>query len=177
MNRIDNTHATFLNCLRDWNDPFLHGHKPVKPYGCQRCESCACRSVHSSTNSLNREPCQPGSDRNYTHSKLNKKLVKHQFLTGFQPIIRCRSSANVPKTIHQCIKSRLAPNPKAHFSRKKLNDSKISTNSIESDKESSVNVSKDEEFKILFQSSPDVSLISKGNFDFFLVYLFNSIII
>lgn len=25
MNRIDNTHATFLNCLRDWNDPFLLG--------------------------------------------------------------------------------------------------------------------------------------------------------
>lgn len=28
MNRIDNTHATFLNCLRDWNDPFLLGRSP-----------------------------------------------------------------------------------------------------------------------------------------------------
>lgn len=45
MNRIDNTHATFLNCLRDWNDPFLLGHKPTKLAGCQRCESCACRSA------------------------------------------------------------------------------------------------------------------------------------
>lgn len=81
MNRIDNTHATFLNCLRDWNDPFLLGragnsganvvaasstnnknqtssttthhqqisNRSLLAHGlsasCQRCESCACRSL------------------------------------------------------------------------------------------------------------------------------------
>lgn len=162
MNRIDNTHATFLNCLRNWNDPFLHGPKPVKPYGCQRCEACACRSVHSSTSSLNRESCpnRTESGRHYVHSKHNKKIVKHELLTGFQPIIRCRSSINVPKTLNQCIK--ITKPRKASLSFKKQNNSKLSSNSIESDKESSHNLSKDEEFKAGFQSSPDVSLTSKG---------------
>ncbi|CAF0713814.1 unnamed protein product, partial [Brachionus calyciflorus] len=187
MNRIDNTHATFLNCLRDWNDPFLHGHKPIKPYGCQRCEGCACRSINSSNQSIHRDTCQSPihteTERHYlndTHSKLNRNFMttrNHEFLTGFQPIIRCKSSANVPKTIDQCIKmSKSRPRPsssnKAHLSRKctnesskKLNNSKMSTNSIESDKDSNDTLSKDDDFKILFQtSSPDSSMsqISKG---------------
>ena len=71
MNRIDNTHATFLNCLRDWNDPFLNGHglsntsyhhstpfslsttksphRAGKNVSCNRCESCACRALAQTT--------------------------------------------------------------------------------------------------------------------------------
>ena len=80
MNRVDNTHATFLNCLRDWSDPFLNGgtnasghgsivasggrkqrgggvHDPTRhgdgTLGCVRCESCSCRlnSTTASTSS------------------------------------------------------------------------------------------------------------------------------
>jgi hypothetical protein len=72
MNRIDNTHATFLNCLRDWSDPFLNGHasnsKKSRVHnpsprvasesrggtlGCVRCDSCSCRldSTIASTSS------------------------------------------------------------------------------------------------------------------------------
>lgn len=159
MNRIDNTHATFLNCLRDWNDPFLNGHKPVKSYECQRCEACSCRSVHSSTSSLNRESCLNRIESG-RHSKHSKKIVKHEFLAGFQPIIRCRSSVNFPNTINQCIK--LVKPRITSLAFKKHNNSKFSSNSIESEKESSHNLSKDEEFKAAFQSSPDVSILSKG---------------
>ncbi len=42
-NRTDQSHTTFLNCLRDWNDPYLHGQKPVKGVTCSRCENCGCR--------------------------------------------------------------------------------------------------------------------------------------
>ncbi len=41
--RLDNTHTTFVNCLRNWDDPFLNGYKPLKSVGCARCESCGCR--------------------------------------------------------------------------------------------------------------------------------------
>lgn len=208
MNRIDNTHATFLNCLRDWNDPFLHGHKPVKSFGCQRCESCACRSFLSSNGA--HSACSNPSltcanqhhhnqhdidlNRHYltdTHSKLNRNLNQ---VHPFQPIIRCKSSANVPKTIDQCIKmAKSRPRPssiKPHASRKssaessstkrqpkqaRLNNSKISCHSIDSDKESIDTISKEDEFKILFQSlsSPDSTLshttiFSKG---FFLIFV------
>lgn len=76
MNRIDNTHATFLNCLRDWNDPYLNGGNVANSSssnhiaegasmvgkqrypGCLRCESCACRLSHDlsfgNKSSLNR---------------------------------------------------------------------------------------------------------------------------
>jgi hypothetical protein len=43
MSRTDQTHTTFLACLRDWNDPYLHGQKPTKTIGCNRCENCGCR--------------------------------------------------------------------------------------------------------------------------------------
>ena len=180
MNRIDNTHATFINCLRDWNDPFLHGHKPVKALGCQRCENSNCRytnnnnnnnntsanSVNTSnnysssssitssnqvngTNNNNGDYSEVSHDKHYlndTFSKLNKNLnlfLSHQnhhhhhhhhhhhqnhnnvnhrttnlntgnesSTSSFQPIVRCKSSINVPKTIDQCIKlARSRPRP------------------------------------------------------------------
>lgn len=41
--RLDNTHVTFVNCLRNWDDPFLNGYKPTKSVGCMRCDGCGCR--------------------------------------------------------------------------------------------------------------------------------------
>lgn len=41
--RTDNSHATFLSCLRNWDDPYLHGYKPIKSVSCVRCEGCGCR--------------------------------------------------------------------------------------------------------------------------------------
>ena len=169
MNRIDNTHATFINCLRDWNDPFLHGHKPVKALGCQRCENSNCRYTNNnntsansvntsnnysssssitssnqvnSTNNNNDDHSEVSHDKHYlndTFSKLNKNLnlfLSHQnhhhhknqnngnhrttnlntgnesSTSSFQPIVRCKSSINVPKTIDQCIKlARSRPRP------------------------------------------------------------------
>ena len=64
MNRIDNTHATFINCLRDWNDPFLHGHKPVKALGCQRCENSNCRYTNNNNTSAN----SANTSNNYSSS-------------------------------------------------------------------------------------------------------------
>lgn len=46
MNKTDQTHATFLNCLRDWSDPYLHGQKQIKTINCNRCENCGCRMLH-----------------------------------------------------------------------------------------------------------------------------------
>ncbi len=43
--RLDNTHTTFVNCLRNWDDPLLNGCKPLKLVGCVRCESCGCRLI------------------------------------------------------------------------------------------------------------------------------------
>lgn len=48
MSRTDQTHTTFLACLRDWNDPYLHGQKPTKAIGCNRCENCGCRMLLNS---------------------------------------------------------------------------------------------------------------------------------
>ena len=50
--RIDNTHTTFVNCLRNWDDPFLQGVKPIKQIPCSRCDGCGCR-LNSSANSDN----------------------------------------------------------------------------------------------------------------------------
>jgi len=179
MNRIDNTHATFINCLRDWNDPFLHGHKPVKALGCQRCENSNCRYTNNNNTSANSANTsnnysssssitssnqvnntinnantngdygEASHDKHYlndTFSKLNKNLnlfLSHQnhhhhhnhhyhnqnhntcnhrsinantsiesSSSSFQPIVRCKSSINVPKTIDQCIKlARSRPRP------------------------------------------------------------------
>lgn len=244
MNRIDNTHATFLNCLRDWNDPFLHGHKSIKPLGCQRCESCGCRFGNQAAESKSHTTTETNSlyshdndsnendlahNRNYlsdTYSKINRNLSlfsqKQQneiFFNGFQPIVRCKSSANVPKTIDQCVKlnksrprpssirpyasnksgmlindaAHVALNKRAQFSHKmssipkpKVNENrnngmlnivnvnkikKVSTNSVESDKESTDTFSKDDDFRLPCQSSPDTSSSlshsNKSKFDFY----------
>lgn len=206
MNRIDNTHATFINCLRDWNDPFLHGHKPIKPFGCQRCESCACRSYSSNNTTLNHSLNSTSStnthhhhhdidlNRHYltdTHSKQNRNILNNRAIdfqgfssnTPFQPIVRCKSSANVPKTIDQCltlVKSRPRPSSiKSNASRKssiesipskkqsktqknRYESSKISTNSIESDKESNDTISKEDDCKNIFQSISSDSSLSQN---------------
>lgn len=230
MNRIDNTHATFLNCLRDWNDPFLLGHKPIKVVGCQRCESCACRSVpfsvmnlshsnlptvtttttaatttnsNTSANSTSANTTQTSNGGDASSSSVCQSLLNdhphnhhhhhhhhHNHTPFYQPITRCKSSTNVPKTIDQCIKlCKSRPRPSSikslHSSRKlthlilntngqnNANDalisksksktnlaivnnnniassssSKVSHNSIESDKESTTDtMSKDDDFR------------------------------
>ncbi len=142
MNRIDNNHATFLNCLRDWNDPYLHGNREQlhqsKSITCQRCESCACRGANtnassvnttvlnnnnddqllnsSSQSSINNSSChQPHPQRKYTGKRRSSNEITCELHNGsqahrnskcdpFQPLVRCKSSVNVPKTIDQCIK-------------------------------------------------------------------------
>ena len=224
MYRIDNTHATFLNCLRDWDDPFLHGHKQAKSLGCERCESCGCRfKTTQESNNLNPNKEFTLSDNNL--NSLNESIDSHRSCryesfrkssrnsscqgrcghapnNKIQPMVRCKSTINVPKTIDQCIrlaKSRPRPSsikPRATFTSGHLindamlpkrntnaksiiinklktankekiivnskfgsNNSKISTNSIESDKESSDAVSKDDDYKALYDvSSPEISI-------------------
>ena len=160
-NRVDNTHATFLNCLRNWDDPYLHGSKPTKSIGCVRCESCGCRlntnnddspilntsghqqavelssacsssSENSSCNksrltssfgsslqlnSINQTTdCSHRHYLNDTYSNLNRNLnankKQHVDLNKPQPLMRSKSTINVPKTINQCVslaKSRPRP--------------------------------------------------------------------
>lgn len=48
--RVDNSHTTFVNCLRNWDDPYLQGTKPIKQIACTRCDGCGCR-LNSSGNS------------------------------------------------------------------------------------------------------------------------------
>lgn len=48
--RVDNSHTTFVNCLRNWDDPYLQGVKPIKQIACTRCDGCGCR-LNSSGNS------------------------------------------------------------------------------------------------------------------------------
>jgi len=209
MNRIDNTHATFLNCLRDWNDPFLngisnnnhqhhnhHAHKQFRLVGnhaptngtsnsslllnnplalsgsCQRCETCRlCRSPNNTVL----------SDHNSSLSQKNSpRLVANHpksFLHNSAQLTRCKSSANVPKTIEQSI-NRLNSNKfktakpiaKGNFSQiekdkrmkrvikntsNSLNNTKLSINSIESDDKESVDTrtSKDDELDLSNNSS------------------------
>ena len=100
MNRIDNTHATFINCLRDWDDPYLHGHKTLKASSCQRCDQCGCKySTAAATIAAATALAAVSQSSNNSALNSNDRPKK-----GFQPIIRCRSSNNVPKTINQCIK-------------------------------------------------------------------------
>lgn len=134
MNKPDQTHTTFVNCLRDWNDPYLHGQKQVKTIGCNRCENCGCRLLAAYSNDLNTSSkdlsnqtstATPSSDTNSiksldsivanqdytsnTNSKLNKiehghRRHTHKHTKCTQELTRSKSSVNVPKTIDQCIK-------------------------------------------------------------------------
>jgi hypothetical protein len=218
MNRIDNNHATFINCLRDWNDPFLHGHghslkqqQLSKQYSCQRCESCACRintssaqtnlnddsytnnsSSQSSINTLNNHQHNHISQqRKYTKRRNSNEIntsdnvhFSHHYDKNhvFQPIVRCKSSVNVPKTIDQCIKlSKSRPRPSSIRVNPSVNNKSTHLTSLPPkkqqisttlSKELNVNTAnkksktnnffeielKDEEFsKIVLQSSPDTS--------------------
>jgi hypothetical protein len=216
MNRIDNTHATFLNCLRDWNDPFLNGisnnhhhhqaHKQFKfglkngasngtsnasllttytnqinnPTGlsgsCQRCETCRlCRSPNNTVL----------SDQNSSSSQKNSPriVVNHSksFTHQSGQLTRCKSSANVPKTIEQSIsqlnnkkyktsnsiskysanylknsKDKRAKSVNKNISNS-LNNTKLSINSFESDDKESVGTrtSKEDELDISNNLSPN----------------------
>jgi hypothetical protein len=213
MNRIDNNHATFINCLRDWNDPFLHGHghslkqqQLIKQFSCQRCESCACRintsstqattnlnddsytnnsSSQSSINTLNNHQHNHHShqQRKYTTRRNSNEINTSDNNHLFQPIVRCKSSINVPKTIDQCIKlNKSRPRPSSirtnaltckssnltSLPPKKQNISNNLTKSLilntTTNKKLKTNMKpleielKDEEFcKIVLQSSPDTS--------------------
>ena len=222
MNRIDNNHATFINCLRDWNDPFLHGHghslkqqQLAKQFSCQRCESCACRintsstqtttnlnddsytnnsSSQSSINNLNTLHSRKYTKRrnsneintsdnihlNHYHNNHNHHHHHSDKSHVFQPIVRCKSSVNVPKTIDQCIKlSKSRPKPSSIRANTSVNNKSSNLSSLPPKKQNTqtkdLNVNstpkksktnldifdidlKDEEFcKIVLQSSPDTS--------------------
>ena len=163
--RTDNTHATFLSCLRNWDDPYLHGTKPVKSVSCMRCEGCGCRigtansaygqfesasenqlgqqnEISSTCSSSSESHCLKNSfgsssdiqNRHYlcnTHSKINRNLSVTNLNkkaasraesslhpSRFQPIVRSKSSVNVPKTINQCVKlTKSRPRPSSIYSR------------------------------------------------------------
>ena len=76
--RIDNSHTTFVNCLRNWDDPFLHGHSPVKSIHCIRCDGCGCK-LNSSGNyeSANNQPNNENSSSYSSSSETSHCLNAH----------------------------------------------------------------------------------------------------
>ncbi|CAF0796172.1 unnamed protein product [Didymodactylos carnosus] len=39
------SHSVFVDSLRDWRDPLLHGSEPIEIPLCPRCSACKCRSL------------------------------------------------------------------------------------------------------------------------------------
>lgn len=50
---VSNEHLLFVETLRNWRDPLLHGHEPLPLLLCPRCVTCKCESLkdlrHTST--------------------------------------------------------------------------------------------------------------------------------
>ena len=42
---LSNEHLLFVETLRDWRDPLLHGHEPLPLVLCPRCVTCKCESL------------------------------------------------------------------------------------------------------------------------------------
>jgi hypothetical protein len=105
MNRIDNTHATFVNCLRDWNDPFLHGHGTNKNLGCNRCDSCGCQRIfRTGSSNLVARTSSPSStlnsNRNSGHYRSSSSLCHNDIQS------KLRDDSQMDK--QRIIKSKLA---------------------------------------------------------------------
>ena len=78
---VSNEHLLFVETLRNWRDPLLHGHEPLPLLLCPRCMTCKCESLkdlrHTSTHFIQHHTHQPACPkfRQSSRSSLRQRMT------------------------------------------------------------------------------------------------------